>query len=201
MTPRNKVALLDVDDTLLDFLAPFRAWMAEYQRLPAVRDDTQTYNLGAMFGLNESQIAPLVEHFFDTEFAANLPPWPNSVAAVLRLKELGYKIVAVSSCPRGVKAVRHRRTNIESLFGKMIEEVHCLGLHSTKKAVFDQYPRGLVMEDHLGHAITAAALGHQALLFARPYNTTHKPLTRITRVSGWLEVIEIVNSMEATRNV
>ncbi|RYD64421.1 MAG: hypothetical protein EOP83_09810 [Verrucomicrobiaceae bacterium] len=187
----SKLILTDIDDTCLEFATPFQDY-AEAQGIPTFGRLRDLYSLEAFMRLER---AAAIEHL--KGFALNHGhEYPAEVCAKSILPQLhadGYKFVAITACGLDPVFRLRRVRNLEDQFGFRFDDVHVVDLGASKAAILAEYPPSIWVEDHFGHAVVGAELGHRAFLLDRAYNRVDShPL--VTRVKDWHEIAEILGS-------
>lgn len=178
----NKIAILDVDGTLLNWHVKFDEMMAKLGH--AVIND-RVYALSERYdgNLKEEQVMEYILQFNDSDAIESLPMNQYARAYVDDLVEMGYQPIWVSCYYKGEHDVPHRRRskNIMDVFGSSISHGHSYPLHHTKSDVIRFYVgaphvRDIIFVDdsprYLGEAMDIA-LEHDKLTVVawdQPYN-------------------------------
>lgn len=181
----SRLILTDVDDTCLDFANEFeryaegRGWKM-YGRLRDI------YSLEAFFGLPRDEAVALL-HEFIQDRGHDQPAEPCAKTVIPELHAAGYEFVAITACGLDPVFRARRVRNLETAFGFRFDDVHVVNLRSPKSPILAMYDEAIWVEDHFGHAVAGAELGHRTFLIDRPYNRgQHHPL--VTRVTDWHEI-------------
>lgn len=182
--------LTDVDDTCLEFARPFQDYV-EANGIPTYGQLRDMYSLEAFLRLTREAA---VEHL--SGFAsANGERYPAEECARTVLPELhaqGYGFVAITACGLDPVFRLKRVRNLANEFGFRFDDVHVVDLGASKAEILREYRPSIWVEDHFGHAVAGAELGHRAFLMDRAYNRGQShPL--VTRVRDWHELAAILS--------
>lgn len=186
----NKLILTDIDDTILNYVTPFRAWM-EAKGYEPVRPYGEVYNLGQIYGLDDDHAISLIEEFTHGEEFGALAPEPCALEVLPALYWEGYRFVAISATVKSKENRDRRMKNISEAFGFEFEDCFCTGLRLPKTPYLESY-RGksdLWVEDNFSHAVDGAEMGHNTFLITRLYNRDFEH-ERVTRVNDWHDIAE-----------
>jgi FMN phosphatase YigB (HAD superfamily) len=118
----------------------------------------------------------------------DVPAFKDAISGIGKLKENGYKFIAITSVGGDYNTDRLRKINLEDHFGKnTFIEVHCI--EGNKQAYLEPYRgSGMYWIEDLGkNALLGANMGLNTFLLDHPYNQdcAHE---RITRVNNWAEI-------------
>lgn len=179
--------LTDVDDTCLEFARPFQDYV-EANGVPTYGQLREMYSLETFMRLTREAA---IEHL--AGFAsANGDRYPAEECARTVLPQLhadGYRFVAVTACGLDPVFRLKRVRNLERQFGFRFDDVHVVDLGAGKAEILAEYEPAIWVEDHFGHAVVGAELGHRTFLMDRVYNRDKEhPL--VTRVRDWHELAE-----------
>lgn len=189
----TKLILTDIDDTVLNYVTPFRAWMEDRGHHP-VRPYGEVYNLGQIYGMDDDKAISLIEEFTHSEVFGNLKAEPCALEVLPQLKNAGYRFVAISATVKTDENRDRRMKNLANEFGFEFEDCFCTGLRLPKTPYLESY-RGksdLWVEDNAVHAVDGAAMGHRSILLTRLYNADFEH-PNVTRVDNWHEIFEFVS--------
>ncbi|RYD26061.1 MAG: hypothetical protein EOP89_07830 [Lysobacteraceae bacterium] len=179
--------LTDVDDTCLRFAEVFERYAIEqgWTTYGCLRD---IYDLATFFGTDrETAVAYL--HAFIRAIGHEQPAEACAGVVIPQLHAAGHTFVAVTAC--GLDPVfRLKRTrNLRHEFGFAFEDVHVVELRGDKTPILSEYEPCVWVEDHFGHALAGAELGHRTFLLDRAYNRGQDhPL--VQRVPDWHAIAE-----------
>lgn len=87
--------------------------------------------------------------------------------------------------------IDNRRLNLESEFGKIFTDIHCLNFTESKSVFLKEYPGSYFVDDKFENLITSLEFDHKPLLMAQPLNATlsHE---KIIRVNCWNEIHSLI---------
>lgn len=179
--------LTDVDDTCLRFADVFEQY-AKDREWPTNGRLRDVYDLATFFGTTRSDALQFLREFVHT--AGHEQPAEECAATVIpELHARGYSFVAVTACGLDSRFRLKRARNLEREFGFRFEDVHVVDLRASKTPILDMYEPAVWVEDHFGHAVAGAELGHRTFLLDRAYNRGQEhPL--VTRVPDWHAIAE-----------
>jgi hypothetical protein len=184
----SKLILTDIDDTVLNYVIPFRAWM-EGKGYHPVRPFGEVYNLGQIYGLDDDRAMALIEEFTHSDVFGELKAETCAKEVLPRLKEAGYRFVAISATVDSKENRDRRMQNLANEFGFEFEDCFCTGLRLPKTPYLESY-RGksdIWVEDNFFHAVDGAEMGHETFIITRKYNEgmSHE---KVRRVETWHEI-------------
>ena len=183
----NRLILVDIDETVLNFSDPFEKWLVSrgWEMKEKMRD---VYDLTRLLDVKLDRVMEIL-HEYHTECEEFGMLEPESCAAVVlpQLHTLGYRFVAISAAV-GTQEVRDiRANNLKNAFGFEFEDVICTGLRGDKEPILALHQPAIWVEDNFKHAVTGAELGHKTFMITRGYNVGREhPL--VTRVDGWHDI-------------
>lgn len=183
----RKLILTDVDETCLEFANPFQRYCEAngYKTASKLRD---TYHVEEFLGLSREECVEIMKAYCRTPEGSTHQPSEVCAATVLpQLYAAGYDFVAITACGTDEGFRTARTTCLNNTFGFTWKEVHTVPLLGSKADVLRQYPASIWVEDHFGHAVDGAEMGHRVFLLSRTYNEGNDhPL--VTRVKDWHEI-------------
>lgn len=186
----TKLILTDIDDTVLDYVTPFRAWMEDKGYHP-VRPYGEVYNLGLIYGLDDNHAIGLIEEFTHSDHFGILAPEPCAKMVLPALKDAGYRFVAISATVDSAENRDRRMANLAEAFGFEFEDCFCTGLRLPKTPFLESYKgkSDLWVEDNFHHAVDGAEMGHETFILTRKYNEgmTHE---KVRRVDTWHDIFQ-----------
>lgn len=160
---------LDCDDVLLDTTRTFYDFM---RNVYGIADDVDKYP--SDWDITSSPFADFksaVEAFAHSDYYGNIPPMPQALQGIKSLKQKGYRLYVVSSCPNDEVAVKNRRQCLQRHFGDVFEDVACLSFSlNNKGGYFQNALKGVVIDDSIHNVKTAISCGHKAILMAIDQN-------------------------------
>jgi hypothetical protein len=178
--------LTDVDDTCLRFAPELERYSVErgWETTAPLRD---IYSLEVFFGIPRDEAIVRLHEFIEAEGHRH-PPEECAASVIPELHNQGYSFVAVTAC--GLCPVfRLKRTrNLHDAFGFRFDDVHVVDIGGPKTPILSLYEPAIWVEDHYGHAVAGAELGHRTFLIDRPYNRQTVDHPQVTRVHDWHEI-------------
>lgn len=201
LVPSVKHILLDIDDCLLDWIAGFKQYASKkgycFTTSCPTDWDISTWIrklAGASSPLTRQEIENLIKEFNGSDEFGELCPIYKAVETVDKLKKLGFKIIAISSCTADSLSVHRRKKNIRNVFNGNVDRVVCLPLHSSKESVLQEYSRSIFVDDRINNVSTAIKCNHEAFLFRKPWSVylTENDLPRGAKiVDGWEDLMSL----------
>lgn len=191
----RKVILTDCDDVLVDWLGSFEKFMErkEYVKVPNTEHE---YSFAVRYNISSLKASELVKEFNESSHIEHLLPFLDSSKYVKKLGYLGFKFIVVTSLGEHPESRTKRIKNLESIFGKVFEDVHCVSLGGSKEHVLKNWADSgyFWIEDHMRHAEAGHELGLRSVLIRRPHNSHYK--TDLFPIVGmenpWKEIYELI---------
>jgi uncharacterized HAD superfamily protein len=181
---KDTIILVDVDGVLVDWLTPFKEFMAEKQYKETI-DMNEHYDLKKKYLSFDGRVE---EFNHNEEIIRNLKPIQGAVEVVKKLHyEHRYVFHAITCLSRDPRVQKARGENIRSLFGKTtFDEIICLNSDEDKLPILSKYndSQCFWLEDHIENAQKGVECGLRTFLFDRPYNQMADNQS-FRRVSGW----------------
>ena len=191
----KKIILTDIDGVCLYWEKHFHNWMIArgYNVINA-----NTYDIHESYNCSKDRAEQLVYEFNTSSYMIDVPPYKDAISGIGKLKENGYRFIAITSVGGDYNTDRLRKINLEDHFGKnTFIEVHCI--EGNKQAHLEPYRgSGMYWIEDLGkNALLGANMGLNTFLLDHPYNQdcSHE---RITRVNNWAEICNNILSDVAT---
>jgi beta-phosphoglucomutase-like phosphatase (HAD superfamily) len=185
----DKILLTDVDGTLLDFATDFHYWMLDHG-FKATGSLSQTFEIDVVYGCTREQALHEVEAFCEADVFKTLPPILGSLGVIRRLKALGWRVVAITSCHASPEARRNREENLAILYGIEPQDVIFAGLMGDKRKILANFPPAIWVDDHYRHIEEGLDAGHKCFVIDMPYNqqesNNNNPL--VERISHWMQI-------------
>ena len=172
----NKLILIDIDGTVLDWKNGFVQFMALEG---IIEKDTNQYHVWEwMQGLDGQPITEekgrfMVEYFNRSAWIRFLDPLRDSVEVVKALKEHGYEFKAITSLHKDKPAQELRRMNLDEVFGEgTISDIDFLPTGADKDEALAKYEGSGAwwIEDKVENAITGKKLGLNSIIIEHDYN-------------------------------
>jgi len=172
----NKLILIDIDGTVLDWANSFKQFMAIEGIIE--KDDTQYHVWKWMSGLDGQEITEekgrfMVEYFNRSAWIAFLEPLRDSVEVVKALKEQGYEFKAITSLHKDRPAQALRKLNLNDVFGEgTISDIVFLPTGADKNEALEQYRDSGAwwVEDKVENAIVGKNMGLNSIIIQHEYN-------------------------------
>lgn len=183
----NRLILVDIDETVLNFTDPFERWLVEggWELRDQMRD---VYDLTHLLDVKLDRALEVVEEFHTTvaEFGA-LVPEPCAAVVLPQLHQQGYRFVAISAAVATQEVRDIRAKNLRDAFGFEFEDVIMTGLQGSKEPILALFEPAIWVEDNFKHAVAGAEMGHKTFLITRGYNEGRSH-PQITRVTDWHDI-------------
>lgn len=188
---KRKLAILDIDNTLLDYTSAFRQWCIEYKGLDWV--DSHEYCLKSYLPniTCDNEMLELVKEFAVSDAFMYLEPNPYAKAYVEELKAEGYNISVMSSFKNPDNTARSfalRWLNLKNVFGMFAFDYYdFLNLGESKKShvemYCDSFDEVLFVDDNpkvLEEVMSIEADNLTVLAWSKPYNEHLEDIGRIS---------------------
>jgi FMN phosphatase YigB (HAD superfamily) len=185
----NKIILTDVDGVCLFWEEHFHKWMQQRGH-NVVRKGI--YDIHESYDFSKDRAEELVYEFNTSSYMIDVPPYLDAISGIGKLKENGYRFIAITSVGGDYNTDRLRKINLEDHFGKnTFLDVICID--GDKRAYLEPYKNsGLYwLEDLEKNAKLGLELGLKPLLIDHQYNKTCN-INGITRVKNWAEICNII---------
>lgn len=172
----NKLILIDIDGTVLDWKNGFTQFLAFES---VIEKDTTKYKVHEWFeGLDGQPIDAekgkfLIEYFNRSAWIRFLDPLRDSVEVVKALKEQGYEFKAITSLHTDKPAQMLRRMNLDELFGEgTISDITFLPTGADKDEALKPYEGSGAwwIEDKVENALVGKNLGLNSIIVEHEYN-------------------------------
>ena len=115
----ERIAIIDVDGTLLAWRDRFESWALKHKLIKA--PDPNSYNFEAVEGVD---INSIIHIFNETIHMSRLSPEPGAIKAVQRLHSEGFALKICSSFSAEYGSMRLREKNLENVFGNIFSDYH-----------------------------------------------------------------------------
>ena len=171
--PAIRWFIVDVDDVLLDWMHGFKAYLTGLG-CKTRGDLPTTWDLAGWItspNLPAPNVEELVLRFNSSKFFANLKPIDGAKEMLSKAKELGFDIIAVTSCSDAADVAENRVANLRRHFTPYISQVVCLPLGASKASVFNKFKRAIVVDDRDTHLKSANDAGLLPVQFLRPWTS------------------------------
>jgi len=183
----SKILLTDLDGVVLDWFGTFLHWL-DVQKInykgDAERDD---YSLSDI--VDHPDPESLVIEFNSSTYFRYIPAYVDAMIYLPKVKkELGYEIVAITSCSDKQKTIDLRTACLEDLFGKgFFKEINCIPLGGDKLPLLKGYAPTYWIEDNTKNALKGIEAGHKVILMNKDYNEKDKAKGCI-RLENWEDI-------------
>lgn len=187
-----RVIAIDLDDVIINSSPIVAAYYNKRYGTNVGLKDMYSENLKA-WGVSDGNVSiARVEKFLATEEFLNIPPSHEAISTIMMLSKK-YELHIVTG--RSFLIESETRKHIEHYFPKIFKSVEFTNLYTHKKRnkadVCMAIGAGLLIEDHLGHAVPVAEAGIDVLLFGDyPWNQTINLPRNMKRVLNWKEITE-----------
>lgn len=193
---KNKIVLTDCDGVLLNWIGAFEQFMFDrgYTRVPNTEHD---YGIDSRFGIDHKTAHSLIEEFNNSDRIANLDVFADSLEYVTKLSKLGFRFIIVTSISNSASAREKRIHNVESIFGKVFDEIHCIGTNESKSYILENLWGGsdlFWIEDHPRQALSGHEAGLRTVLIDHPYNSHFQTdlFPRVSYQHPWKEIYSMI---------
>lgn len=192
----SKHVISDVDGVLLLWNSAFEDFMLQ-KGFPRVNGTDQHYGITQRFGISVQQQDDYISEFNHSDSIKNLEPFADSLEYIPKIVNLGYRFIVVTSLGGDDNSRKNRRINLETHFGDIFDEVHCLGIGQNKYDVLCRWEdsKRFWIEDSPIQAEAGYAAGLRSILISHPYNELHDVGDRYPIVSNhkpWEEIYHMI---------
>jgi hypothetical protein len=191
----NKIILVDIDSTVLDFPGAFARWVS--QRVTPRKSIRESVNFVDFLGVEEEVADQHMVQFIASDEFERIEPLACAGEVLPRLHREGYRFVAISAVePVGDNLARRTR-NLREAFGFDFEEVHLSGYWTGhgKGPYLSRFEPTIWVEDHVGNAHVGAQHGHHAVLLNHFHNR-HEDAGSVTRVDDWHDIANELDNVK-----
>lgn len=161
--------IFDCDSVLLDWEAGFAEWCYHRHGIELDATGPASYDMRSWTGRDPQTNMRLVREFNASADFGELLPCIGAVNVIMEASSLGYDILALSSCGKGLTEDM-RRSNLKAVFGDVFDAIQCLPLGSPKRAALEAISKssmggpGIMYDDHPDQCLHALAAGYDAAL-------------------------------------
>eukprot|EP00178_Gracilaria_changii_P022967 TRINITY_DN687_c0_g1_i1.p1 TRINITY_DN687_c0_g1~~TRINITY_DN687_c0_g1_i1.p1 ORF type:complete len:202 (+),score=27.74 TRINITY_DN687_c0_g1_i1:283-888(+) len=198
------VIAVDLDEVLGDFVSPLCSFHNERYGTSLKRADFFSYRFCDVWGGNDRQATEKVHDFFKTSYFKNLPVIPGAREALLRLQELGFDLVVVTS--RQFKIAEATQEWLSENFPSDTFKEVAFGNHwglegkkVTKLQLCQQLGASVLIDDSLSYTTEVSRSGIKCILFDLdgnyPWNKSGELPVGVTRAHSWKEVVDNVRAI------
>lgn len=191
----KKIILTDVDGCLLNWNSAFEEFM-ESRGYPKIPNTDHEYNISIRHNLPTSKAMEFVKEFNEGPVIESLEAFKDSVRYIQKLSQLGFRFIVVTSISDHPDAKIRRTKNLENIFGKVFDEIHCITMGASKaKILLNWADTGYFwIEDHMRQAEAGYEAGLRPILINHPYNSHYKTdlFPTVGYETPWKEIYEKV---------
>jgi len=184
---------VDIDGVIADADTLFRRRMREVFKRDFPRSKVKCFKYEECFKFSEHEFKILCSLFLDEDLWMAMKPIKGAQTALNTLSKKNKIIIATSRPPEvkdvTVKWLKKYRIPYDEIYFTLDEK------HLLPKVL--KYPFDYFLEDHPYFASKLADLGIRVLLFSYPWNEKVREHLKITRISGWKEVLDIIKNNDS----
>jgi FMN phosphatase YigB (HAD superfamily) len=182
------VLITDIDGVALNWVQGFSKYL-HYKMLQKIKSwNPSQFNSKECFP-HFKRFQQYVLEYQSMEFYKQLKPYEDALEAYKQIKNLGFDIVALTSCGTEKDVVNNRLENIKNCFDGIFSDVHILGLQQRKDQILNNYKNAVFIDDQVNNVISGAKAGHTTFLLDKKYNKTLILPSSVTRIKNWDSVI------------
>lgn len=164
-----------------------------FPRLPGTEDH---YNISERHGISSRQSFECVKEFNESKLIQNLGVFADALDNVMKLANLGFKFIVVTSLSDHPCAHEYRTENLKNLFGDVFDEINCLTMGSGKAEILKRWADTgyFWIEDHMRQAEAGHEVGLKTVLINHPYNTHYHTdlFPKVSYETPWKEIYDMV---------
>lgn len=113
----EKIAIVDVDGTLLNWRHHFETWALKWDLIQIPNPDKSTF-----ISKHDYNIKNLINIFNETIHISRLPPEQNAIKGINRIHQEGFAIKICSSFSSNYESMKMREKNLTNVFGNIFAE-------------------------------------------------------------------------------
>lgn len=191
--PVNKVILVDVDDTLLNWREGFFAYAASHNQYPMPGSEDQ-FIMSNVFDMCREEADDFVTSFNGGHWRFGALSALDDAKTVLTNlnKNYGYRFVAISSCLNKPMVLALRKVNLYHTFGDIFDDVFCLDYNEKKEDYLSQHAPTIWVDDRSEQANAGIKTGHKTFLLNKPWNEHVDVHEDVIRCNDWFEIQEYI---------
>jgi FMN phosphatase YigB (HAD superfamily) len=194
---KEKIILTDCDGCLVNWNAGFEKYMG-ISGFPKIPGTNSEYSISIRHGVSMHQAHESIKEFNESRFIADLTPFADSVENVIKLANLGFRFIVVTSLSDHPDAHEYRTINLKNLFGDVFNEIVCLEMGASKSNALRRWADTgyFWIEDHMRQAEAGHEEGLKTILIDHPYNSHYSTdlFPKVSNTTPWAEIVEIVKS-------
>ena len=192
---KERIILTDVDGVTCDWNTPFTQFMCN-NGYPMEPETDWFYSIPSRHNCTIEQARLFVSEFNESSRIRELQSFADSIHYVKKLKDHGFKFIAISSLGNSEYALANRTHNLNSLFDDAFAEVICLEMTRDKYSTLKRWKNtGLYwIEDHTQNAEAGYNLGLKSVLVTHPYNAHYNSslFPRVGFKNPWEQIYDMV---------
>jgi len=190
----NNIILCDIDGCLLNWLDSFIDYMKTQWGYTWNHElgEPHQYDMAPHFGITHDEVVIHITNFNVGfwQFGA-LKPTDGAQDAMIKLSDMGYRFVAISSCSTDNRTVALRKANLYNHFGDIFDDVHCIDIHENKKSYLTKHQPTFWIEDNFNNCVDGLQYGHNCILVNRNWNENDHH-DEITRFDEWSQIVDFI---------
>lgn len=165
---------LDSDGVFMDFTTGYYAYLKGEHGIEPIGAEPQLFTYGDTLPMMEKPYIH-IPAFIDSDYFANVKPYPGAVEKIKALAELYDSVKVVTSCGTTPEIINNRLKSFGDELNAVFDDVVFLPLGACKQDVMRKMARGTFVDDQLKICEPVAELGHEVHLFHREYNKRECP--------------------------
>jgi len=193
--PKEKIILTDCDGVLLNWNKAFEHFMLE-RGFPRMLGTAEEYRLSKRYGISSHLASDLVKEFNESTLVGDLEPFADSVQYVNKLANKGFRFIVVTSISDHPNSKIYRTENLERIFGKVFDDIHCLKTGESKENILLNWAGSefFWIEDHMRQAEAGHEAGLKTILINHPYNNhyTTDLFPKVSLEHPWKEIYRLI---------
>jgi uncharacterized HAD superfamily protein len=180
---------VDIDGVIADADTQFRKYMKKIFKRDFRRSEVKSFKYEECFEFTEYEFKKLYNLFSEEEIWITMEPIKGAIESLKKISK-NNRIIIATSRPYITKEVTARWLK---KYNVPYDQIHFTldKKHLLPEAT--EYQFDFFLEDHPDFAQKIAKTGIQVLLFSYPWNESVRKHPKIRRVSGWDEVLTILN--------
>jgi FMN phosphatase YigB (HAD superfamily) len=191
LSMNDKIILTDIDGVVLNWESHFHTWMANrgYNL-----SKSGTYHINETYNISYQKSRELIYDFNTSAYMIDIPPFRDAISGIAKLKENGYKFIAITSVGDDYNTKRLRSINLSDYFGRnTFIEITCIGEGKSKQPYLEKYKDcGFYwIEDLPKNALYGLNVGLKSLLMKHSYNNDFND-AGIIKVDNWAQICQII---------
>jgi FMN phosphatase YigB (HAD superfamily) len=195
MQSKEKIILTDADGVLINWNDGFDTYMTA-KGFPRVPDTDTEYSIAKRHNVSMHQATESVTEFNKSSHIVFLKPFADSVENVIKLANLGFRFIVVTSISDHPDAHEYRTENLKNIFGDVFDEINCIEQGASKASILTRWAGTgyFWIEDHMRQAEAGHEVGLNTVLINHPYNTHYETdlFPRVSFETPWAEIYKMV---------